>query len=155
MQLLQSHAGQGVQSMLGQTRAMLQVQLHMVDDGLLNHEMFRAAVHNGFHYGQTQTPPASGPSATSAAQQEQNGPATPQLSGPGNGNGNGNGLGPSPEPGKPNERVTPTPKNNGNGSNNGNNTGGNDKNKDPKDQDPDKNGASDNGKGNRPGGKNK
>jgi uncharacterized protein DUF5667 len=151
MQLLQSRAGQGAQSIVEQTRAMLQMQLHMVDDGMLNHEMFRADVRNGFHYGQTQTPPASGPSATSAAQQEQNGPATPQLGGPGNGSGNG--LGPNPEPGKPNERVTPTPNNNGNGSNNGNNAGENDKNKDPKDKDPDKDGS--NGKGSGSGGKNK
>ncbi len=151
MQLIQSHAEPGAQSMLKQTQTMLQSQLQLVSDGMLNPTAFRAAVHNGFHYEQTQVPPQP-QSEPSTTHQEQNGPATPQFGGPGSGNGNSNGVGPNPNPnsGKPNERVTPTPKNNGNNGNNGNesnpgNNAGGTKNKDPKDKDPSQNGSNGNG----------
>ena len=42
-----------------QTRTMLQERLHLVEEGLLNHEIFRNAVQNRFQYGQDDelTPP--------------------------------------------------------------------------------------------------
>ncbi|HSO12354.1 MAG TPA: DUF5667 domain-containing protein, partial [Anaerolineales bacterium] len=45
--------------LLTQTRTMLQQHLRLVEDGLLNHEMFRNQVQNGFQYGQDDdlTPP--------------------------------------------------------------------------------------------------
>ncbi|HET9915410.1 MAG TPA: hypothetical protein VFQ13_26195, partial [Anaerolineales bacterium] len=133
MQDLQARATQAEQPVLEHTRTMLQTQLHLVDDGLANHEVFRNTVNNGFHYGQTQTPPVPSPSPTSL--QEPTGEATPE---PGN-NGNGNGLGPNNNPGGPNSGMTPTPGNGNNGTTPGNNGGGNDKDKGPKDKDPNPN----------------
>ncbi|HSA99643.1 MAG TPA: DUF5667 domain-containing protein [Anaerolineales bacterium] len=140
MQRLQSHATQGAQSVLEQTRSMLQVQLLVVNNGLLNHEAFRAAVKEGINSGQMQTPPAAVPSAISAPRHEQNGQATTPPGGPGN----GNGVGPTANPGEPHPHVTPTPKNDH--PTPVNNGGGNDKDKDkgPKDKDP---------KNDKPGGK--
>ena len=45
--------------LLTQTRTMLQQHLRLVEDGLLNHEIFRNQVQNGFQYGQDDdlTPP--------------------------------------------------------------------------------------------------
>ncbi len=107
MERLQTHAGQAAQPILERTRMMLQERLQLANDGLRNHEMFRNAVRNGFHYGQTQTPPTSVPSTPAGPNGQQNGQATPQ-NGPGpNGQQNGqstpqagpnNGNGPGPNP---------------------------------------------------------
>jgi hypothetical protein len=137
IQDLQAYAAQSEQPVLEHTRTMLQTQLHLVNDGLTNHEVFRNTVNNGFHYGQTQTPPVPSPSPTPL--QEPTGEATPE---PGSqGQGNGNGLGPNNNPGEPHSGMTPTPGNGNNGTTPGNNGGGNDKdkNKGPKDKDPNPN----------------
>ncbi|MBN2118170.1 MAG: hypothetical protein JW730_16465 [Anaerolineales bacterium] len=136
MQQLQIHASQDAQPTLERTRTMLQTQLQLIDDGLLNHEMFRNTVRNGFHYGQTQTPPPSVPPTPSAPNGQQNGQTTPQA-GPNNGNGSGpngqqNGqstpqAGPNNSNGAgPNPSTTPMPNNGGNGTGSGNSSGGND-----------------------------
>ncbi len=132
LQSLQVDATQNTQPILERTSTMLQTQLHMVNDGLGNHELFRNAVHNGFHYGQTQTPPAAMPLLPSTPYQVQGGPVTTP---PGN-QGNGNSVGPNPNPGEPRPHVTPTPRNPA--TDPGNNAGGNnkDKGKDPKTKDP-------------------
>lgn len=126
MQNLQNHAAQNAQPMLERTRAMLQTHLQLANDGLQNHEMFRNTVRNGFHYGLTQTPPASVPSTPVAPNGQQNGQATPQA-GPGEGNGLGpngqqNGQ-PTPQAG-PNPSVTPMQSQNQN--QNGSGSGGSD-----------------------------
>jgi len=135
MQNLQVHAGQDALPILERTRTMLQIRLQVADDGMQNHEMFRNAVRNGFHYGQTQTPPTSVPSTPSAPNGQQNGQSTPQA-----GSDNGNGSGPNgqqngqstPQAGPNNSNgpgsnpsVTPMQNNGGNGSGSGNNSGGN------------------------------
>ena len=43
---------QDQQQLLTQTRTLLRERLQLVEDGLLNHEMFRYQVQNGFQYGQ-------------------------------------------------------------------------------------------------------
>ena len=60
LEQLQLHSAQNMQPTLLQTRTMLQQRLQLVDEGLLNHELFRNTVRNGFHFGQetTATPPA-------------------------------------------------------------------------------------------------
>ena len=60
MDRLQLHTqSQDTLQLLTQTRTMLQERLHLVEDGLLNHEMFRNTVRNGFQHGQEDlvTPP--------------------------------------------------------------------------------------------------
>lgn len=145
MQGLQVHAAQDEQPILEHTRTMLQTQLQLVNDGLVNHEVFRDTVQNGFHYGQTQTPPMAEPTTTPKPNQGQNGQATSQ---PGN-SGNGNGLGSNNDPDGPHLHVTATPKDNnsGNGPDSGNNPGEKEKDKDrgPKGGDPGKKGS--NGRG--------
>jgi hypothetical protein len=136
MQNLQTHATQNAQPILESTRLLLETHLQVVDDGLLDHEVFRNSVQNGVRHGQTETPPTSAPSVTAAPHGEQNGQATPQTDNPGN----GNGVGPNPHPGMPDDEATLTPGNNGNDPNSGNNK---DKNKDkgPKDENPGKKGS--------------
>jgi hypothetical protein len=109
---------------------MLQQQLHVVNDGLINHEAFRNTIRNGVNDEELQTPAAL-PSTTSAPHGEQNGQATTP---PGN-QGKGNGVGPTTNPGEPHPQITPTPKNDH--PTPGNNAGGNDKDK-GKDKDKDK-----------------
>jgi uncharacterized membrane protein YgcG len=120
---LQLHASQNAQPILERTRAMLQTRLQLVEDGLLNHEMFRNTVRHGPQYGPTQIRPTSAPVTTSTPRGPQNGQATPQLRNPGN----GNGPGPNPDPGAPNPEVTPMQNNPENGNNGlgGNESGGN------------------------------
>lgn len=133
LQNLQAHAGQGAQSMLEQTRAMLQVQLNVVDNGLVDPAAFRNNVHNGIKPEQLQTPSAAEPVVISTPRNnEQNGQATTPPGGPEN----GNGVGPTMNPGEPHPHVTPTPQNDH--PTPVNNAGGNDKDKDkdPKDKDP-------------------
>jgi len=81
--------------LLTQTRTMLRERLHVVEDGLLNHEMFRERVQNGFHYGQDDdvTPPVQ----NGNGQQQQNGQPTSAPGGP-----NTEPGGPNPEPNGPN-----------------------------------------------------
>lgn len=145
MQGLQVRAAQDEQPILEHTRTMLQTQLQLVNDGLVNHEAFRDTVQNGFHYGQTQTPPPTAEPTTTPQVHQPGGQATSQ---PGN-SGNGNGLGPNNDPDKSHLHVTATPKNDnsGNGPDFGNNPGEKDKGKDkgPKGGDPGKKGL--NGKG--------
>ncbi len=122
LQRLQIHATQDAGPILERTHTLLQQRLHLVEDGLANHEAFRNAVRNGFRYGQEQepTPPAQNGNG--------GGEPTPQ---PG-GNGNGVGPGPNTDPGSSHPNVTHTPAANGNGdgsnsgSNNGNGSGNND-----------------------------
>jgi uncharacterized membrane protein YgcG len=99
MQNLQNHAVQNAQPILERTHAMLQTHLQLANDGLQNHEMFRNTVRNGFHYGLTQTPPASASSTPVDPNGQQNGQATPQV-----GPGEGNGPGPN---GQPSGQTTP------------------------------------------------
>jgi hypothetical protein len=76
MERLQIHATQDAQPILERTRTMIQERLRLVEDGLLNHEMFRYAVQNGFRYGQEEdlTPPAQN--------KQQNGQPTTAPGGP-------------------------------------------------------------------------
>ena len=66
--------------LLTQTRTLLRERLHVVEDGLVNHEMFRERVQNGFHYGQDDdvTPPVQ----NGNGQQQQNGQPTFAPGGP-------------------------------------------------------------------------
>ena len=81
--------------LLTQTRTMLRERLHVVEDGLVNHEMFRERVQNGFHYGQDDdvTPPVQ----NGNGQQQQNGQPTFAPGGP-----NTDPNGPNTTPGGPN-----------------------------------------------------
>jgi hypothetical protein len=126
MERLQLHAAQDAQPILAQTRTMIQQRLQLVDDGLINHEMFRNAVRNGFRYGQQEavTPPAQNG--------QQNGQPSSVPGGP-NTDPNGSNLnpgGPDTDPGGPNSSSTPSPTNDGSGSggngSGGGGTGGND-----------------------------
>ena len=144
MEQVQIHATQIQQPILLQTRTMLHQRLQVVDEGLLNHEMFRNAVHNGFRFGQVET-------ATPPPQNElQNGQPTLVPVGPStnpgrlNPNPTGSSYGPgepNPNPGRPNPdaggpNISATPSattggsgmgGNGSGSSGsgGNGTGGN------------------------------
>jgi len=98
--LLHTHS-QDALLLLTQTRTMLQQRLQLVNDGLLNHEMFRYAVRNGFRYGQDNndvTPPVQN---ENGQYQNQNGQPT---FGPGEPNENPGG--PNTAPGGPN--ITPS-----------------------------------------------
>jgi uncharacterized membrane protein YgcG len=126
MQNLQNHAALNAQPMLERTHTMLQTHLQLANDGLQNHEMFRNTVRNGFHYGLTQTPPASVPSTPVAPNGQQNGQATPQA-GPGEGNGpgpNGQPSGQSTPQVGPNPSVTPMQNQNQNQNGSGSGSGG-------------------------------
>lgn len=86
--------------LLTQTRTMLRERLHVVEDGLLDHEMFRERVQNGFRHGQDDDviPPAQNGNG------QQNGQPTSIPSGP-NTDPNGPNItpgGPNPDPGGPN-----------------------------------------------------
>jgi uncharacterized membrane protein YgcG len=138
MERLQIHAAQDAQPILERTRTMLRERLQLVEDGLLNHEMFRNTVRNGFRFGQDEdfTPPAQNGNG------QQNGQTTPQPGGNDNGNGqqngqttpqpggsdNGNGPGPNPDPGGPNPtpgEPNTDPGGNNNDSGSGSGSGGN------------------------------
>jgi hypothetical protein len=107
--------------LLTQTRTMLRERLQLVEDGLLNHEMFRYTVRNGFAFGQEDdlTPPVQNGNG------QQNGQPIPQ---PG-GNDNGSGPGPNPDPGGPNTNPggpNTDPGSNNNDSGSGSGGSGND-----------------------------
>jgi len=131
MEQLQIHAAQDAQPILERTRTMLHQRLQLVNDGLLNHEMFRNTVRNGFQYGQEEelTPPAQNRNG------QQNGQPT---SAPGNSNTDPGGANTDPgdpntdpggtntNPGSPNPNVTPAPNKDGNGNGSGgDDSGGN------------------------------
>jgi len=101
MELLQLHTQDQYQA-LTQTRTLLRERLQLVENGLLNHEMFRYQVQNGFHHGQEDevTPPVQ----NGNGEQNQNGqpsetPAGPNAdpNGPNTDSGNSN-----TDPGNPN-----------------------------------------------------
>jgi len=100
--------------LLTQTRTMLQERLQLVDDGLLNHEMFRYTVRNGLRNGQEIDPT---PTAGNGYSQQNGQPtATP--------------VGPNLNPGGPNtdtggSNLDPGGANNGNGSPNTDSGSGN------------------------------
>lgn len=93
LEQLQIHATQNAQPILAQTRTMLQTRLQLVDDGLLDHQMFRNALRKGFRHGQEDdaTPPAQNGNG------EQNGQPSPVPGGLNNESG-----GPNTDPGGPN-----------------------------------------------------
>lgn len=133
MEQLQIHAPQDAQPILAQTRSMLQQRLQLVDEGLLNHEMFRNTVRNGFHYGQQVegTPPAQNGQQNGQPSSAPGGPNTD----PGGSNLNPGGPntdpgGPNTDPDGPNSGSTPSSTNDGSGSggngSGGGGTGGND-----------------------------
>ncbi len=117
MEQLQLHT-QDQQQLLTQTRTMLHERLQLVDEGLLNHEMFRNQVQHGFRFGQDDetTPPTQNGNGQPSVE-----PNGPNLE-PGVPNSDPNGPnltpgGPNTEPGGPNTDP--------NGSGSGTNTGGN------------------------------
>ncbi|HEX6270429.1 MAG TPA: DUF5667 domain-containing protein [Anaerolineales bacterium] len=123
MERMQIHARQDAQPILERTRTMLRQRLQLVQAGLLDHEMFRYTVRNGFPHGQEDD-------ATSPDQNE-NGPQNGQpTSLPGGANTDANGPnmnpgGPNTEIGGPSASMTPAPNNGGDGSGSGDGPGGN------------------------------
>lgn len=122
MERLQLHAAQDAQPILAQTRTMLQQRLHLVNEGMLDHEMFRYAARNGFRYGQQD----AAPPPTQSGNGLQNGqptllpggpntePGGPNLTPGGQNSGPG---GPNTDPGGPNAgSATPSPSRDGSGS---------------------------------------
>ena len=73
-----------------QTRTMLHERLQLVEDGLLNHEMFRNAAQNGFQYGQDEdaTPPVQNQNQNQ--NEQQNGEPNPDPGSNSNDSGGGN-----------------------------------------------------------------
>jgi uncharacterized membrane protein YgcG len=118
IQSLQIHGGQNAETTLSQTQVMLQARLQLVEDGLLDHEIFRQTVHNG--YGGTQIYPRSLPAACSTPNGQQRVQATPRA-----GPDNGAGSRPDANRGDPDPGMTAMPNESGDGSVR-NNPGGND-----------------------------
>lgn len=149
MEQLQLHVNTDALPLLERTRTMLQQRLQLVEEGLLNHEMFRNAARNGFQYGQQEdlTPPAQNQSGnglqngqpTSVPDGPNLEPGGPNLT-PGGPNTDPGGMnitpgGPNTSPGGPN--IEPGGNMNSSDSNN-NDSGGNGS------------GGSDSGGGNKP-----
>ena len=111
MEKLQLHAAQNEQPILLQTRTMLQQRLQLVDEGLLNHEMFRNAFHKGFYFGQekTATPPAQNKlqngQPTLVPVRPNTSPGVPNPDSAGTSYGSGE---PNTNPGGPNMSATPS-----------------------------------------------
>jgi hypothetical protein len=146
---------QDQQQLLTQTRTMLRERLQLVEDGLLNHEMFRYQVQNGFSYGQNDevTPPVQ----NGNGQQNQNGQSSETPGGP-NLNPGGPNIdpsGPNSNPGGPNidPNGSNTDPNGPNTDPNGPNTDPNGPNTDPNGPNTDPNGPNTdpNGPNNNPG----
>jgi len=97
MERLQLRIQQDPQPVIEQTREMLRLRLQLVNDGILDHEMFRNAARNGFRHGQDDefTPPA--PNGSGQQNRQQTGQATPMP-----GSTNTNPGGPNTNPGGPN-----------------------------------------------------
>lgn len=126
MEQLQLHAPQDVQPVLAQTRTLLQQRLRLVDDGLVDHELFRNAARNGFRYGQEEVAPP-----VQNGNGGQNGQPTSIPAGPNPDPGGPNSSpgGPNPDPIGPNHTVTPSAAGGGSGpagSGSGGGSGGND-----------------------------
>lgn len=119
MQRLQLRIHQDSQPALERTREMLQLRLQLVNDGLLDHEMFRNAARNGFRHGQNEqcglgqcTTPVPTATIQQPAQPTMtpNGPNTepggpnndPGGPTPGSGGANATPVGPNMSPGGPN-----------------------------------------------------
>jgi len=118
LEQLQIHASQEAQPLLERTRSTLHLRLQLVNDGLLDHEMFRNTVRNGFRNGQEQeqTPPApNGHQNGEQIGQPTSAPGGPNTepSGPNTESG-----GPKIDPSGPNADATPGP-NQDNGSGTG------------------------------------
>ena len=130
MEQLQLHASQNDQPILLQTRTILQQRLQLIDEGLLNHEMFRDAVRNGFRFGQmdTATQPAQNGQPTLVPVGPNTDPGGPQTvptgSSYGAGEPNTNPGGPNTDSGGSNMSATPSSPTGGGGMG-GNGTGGN------------------------------
>jgi hypothetical protein len=133
MDRLQLHTqSQDSLQLLTQTRTMLRERLQLVNDGLLDHEMFRYTVRNGLRYGQEDdvTPPAQNGNGQQKGQPTSvpGGPNTP----PGGPNTNPGGpnltpSGPNTDPGGTNANPGgPNPDSGGNNNDSGNGSGGND-----------------------------
>jgi len=129
MELFQLHIQDQYQT-LTQTRTMLRERLQFVEDGLLNHEMFRNTIRNGFQHGQEDevTPPIQ----NGNGKQDQNGQSTSTPNGtntdPDNPNTSLNG--PNTNSGNPDSGGSTNNTgggNSGNGGTNGNGYGGNGK----------------------------
>jgi hypothetical protein len=99
--LLLHTQSQDTLQLLTQTRTMLQQRLQLVDDGLLNHEMFRSTVRNGFHNGQDNdgTPPVQNGNGQPQNGQPTFAPGEPNLN---PGGPNNDPSGPNTIPGGPN-----------------------------------------------------
>lgn len=135
MERLQVHTTQDIQPVLQQTRSMLQQRLQLADEGLLDHEMFRYAVRNGFRFGQEEeiVPPVqNGPGPQNGQPTEvpvgpNNNPGGPNTDSTGTGYGTGEPNtdpgGPNNDPGGPNTSATPSSPTGGGGAG-GSNTGG-------------------------------
>jgi hypothetical protein len=135
LEQLQLRAVQNEQPILLQTRTMLLQRLQLVDEGLLNHEMFRNNVRNGFRFGQAETvnPPVQNGNGNQNGQPtvmpvgpnaNPGGPDTaPTGSSYGPGEPNTNPGGPNPDAGGPNMSATPSSTTGGGGMG-GNGTGG-------------------------------
>ncbi len=119
MEQLQLHAAQNEEPILLQTRTMLQQRLQLVDEGLLNHEMFRNTVRNGFRFGQDDIPPMpvqnenglqkGQPTLAPAGPNTNPGGPNPAPTGSsfGPGEPNPDRSGPNTDPGGPNMTATP------------------------------------------------
>jgi hypothetical protein len=121
MEQLQTHANPDALPILERTREMLRLRLKLVEDGLLNHEMFRYTIQNGFQFGQDDefTPPAQNGNGLQNGQ---------PASAPGGSNTNPGGPntdpgGTSTGPGEPN--TTPGSGSGGSGSGSGGSGGNN------------------------------
>jgi hypothetical protein len=113
MEQLQLHAPQDVQPVLAETRTMLQQRLRLVDEGLVDHEIFSNAAQNGFRYGQDEevTRPVQNGNG------EQNGQPTSIPAGPNPdpGSANSDPGGPNLDPNGPNHTATPSTSGGGSG----------------------------------------
>lgn len=125
MEQLMTNAPEGVDPIMEQTRAMLQLHLNLAEGGLIDPEMFRYTVRNGFRFGQEDdfVPPAQNGSG------QQNGQPASIPAGPNTNPGGPNSdpdnlhnkeLGPHPNDGGPNNVNGDPNSNNGGGNSNGN-----------------------------------
>jgi hypothetical protein len=129
MEQLQLHAPQDVQPVLAQTRTMLQQRLRLVDEGLIDHEMFRIAARTGFRYGQEEEDEVTPPVQNGNGWQNGQPTSIPAGPNPDPGGANSGPGGPNPDPNGPNHTATPSATGGGSGpagSGSGGDTGGND-----------------------------
>jgi hypothetical protein len=123
MERLQLRVHQGSEPVLEQTREMLRRRLQLVDEGLRDHEMFRAAARNGFRYGQQDDSTAPTPTGNG----QMHGQPTSVPGGPSTipGRPTVNPGGPNTDPGGPNtDPGGPNPEPGGNMNGSGSGSGG-------------------------------